>query len=307
MSSWFTRRVIDPVTAVLAYGVYYVVRVLPLDVASGLGSCLARWIGPLLPVQKVARKNLMAAFPEKSAEEISKILVGMWDNLGRTFFEYAHIETLIKKDRIQVLGAENIATLRDDGKAGVFWGAHLGNWELISAGAAMNKLEVHRFYRRPNNPYIEGIFQSHRNVAKGELLPKGAQGARRGMVLLKAGGHIGMLVDQKMNDGIAVPFFGRQAMTAPALAAFALRYKCPVASVRVVRLGGAHFRLEISAPYMLETTGDRTADELAAMTSVNQSIESWIREYPEQWLWVHRRWPKDETLPLAEPPENDAG
>ncbi len=293
MFPWFVRNVLDPVSAFLALAVFRVVAGLPVDMASALGGRLGRLIGPLLPPHRVARANLAAAFPEKSRAEIARLLSGMWDNLGRTFFEYPHLDSLIAMGRVEVVGVEHIHALRDDGEPGLLWGAHIANWEIVSAGPGLGGLTMHRIYRRPNNPYFDRIFQARGVVVDGELLPKGAAGARRAMALLKKGGHLGMLVDQKMNDGIAVPFFGREAMTAPALAAFALRYGCPIVASRAVRLRGAHFRLEFSPPYRLKDTGDRKADERAAMAEVNRTIESWIRERPEQWLWVHRRWPNN--------------
>jgi Kdo2-lipid IVA lauroyltransferase/acyltransferase len=112
------------------------------------------------------------------------------------------------------------------------------------------------------------------------------------MQALKSGKHLGMLLDQKMNDGIAVPFFGVPAMTAPALAALALRFDCAVLPVRAERLGRApKFRVTVQAPLSIPRTGDRAADALALMTEVNARMEEWIRAAPGQWLWLHRRWP----------------
>ena len=108
----------------------------------------------------------------------------------------------------------------------------------------------------------------------------------------RAGGEIGMLVDQKMTDGIAVPFFGRDAMTAPALAQFALKYDAPIVPIRAERLDGAHFRVTFYPALEVTKTGNRHDDIQAIMTDVNATMESWIRERPEQWLWLHRRWPK---------------
>jgi KDO2-lipid IV(A) lauroyltransferase len=100
-----------------------------------------------------------------------------------------------------------------------------------------------------------------------------------------------MLVDQKLNDGIPVPFFGRDAMTAPALAILALRFDCSVVPIRMVRLNGARFRMISEPPLPLPKTGNAEADRRTLMIAVNQVVERWIREHPEQWLWVHRRWP----------------
>ena len=95
-----------------------------------------------------------------------------------------------------------------------------------------------------------------------------------------------------MNDGIPVPFFGADAMTAPALAQLALRLTCPVVPVRVKRLEGANFQVIVSPPIEFTSSGDQQADLLAYMTKINAIIEGWIRDTPGQWLWLHNRWPK---------------
>src|SRR6202012_5753882 len=124
-----------------------------------------------------------------------------------------------------------------------------------------------------------------------EFIPKGTIASRRALAALRRGAHLTLLVDQKLNDGIAVPFFGRPAMTAPSLALLALHFDCTVLPARVERLRGAQFRLTIEPPLPLPRRGNRTADAAALMTDVNQTLERWIRERPEQWFWVHRRWP----------------
>ena len=124
------------------------------------------------------------------------------------------------------------------------------------------------------------------------MFPKGAAGARLALAHLSRGGYLGMLMDQKMNDGIEARFFGRPAMTAPALAALALRFRCPVVPAHVQRVGPARFRLVCEEPLDLPDTGDRQADILAVTQAVNDRLERWIRARPEGWLWLHRRWPK---------------
>jgi KDO2-lipid IV(A) lauroyltransferase len=125
----------------------------------------------------------------------------------------------------------------------------------------------------------------------GALIPKGAVAARRAIATLRRGAHLTMLADQKMNDGVAVPFFGRPAMTAPALATLALRFDCDVLPARVERLRGAHFRLTVFPPLALPRSGDPQVDAAALMAQVNATLERWVRDRPEQWFWVHRRWP----------------
>jgi KDO2-lipid IV(A) lauroyltransferase len=124
------------------------------------------------------------------------------------------------------------------------------------------------------------------------MLPKGAAGARGALAHLRAGGVIAMLMDQKMNDGIAASLFGRTAMTAPALAHLALRFRCPVIPTRAERLGPARFRIVVEKPLPLPDTGDRHADIAALTQTVNDTLERWIRDRPAEWLWLHRRFDK---------------
>ena len=100
-----------------------------------------------------------------------------------------------------------------------------------------------------------------------------------------------MLVDQKMNDGLAAPFFGHDAMSPPALAQFALKFRCPVIPVRVERLQGPNFRITCYPPLEITPSGDKQRDILDITTKVNSVLEGWIREQPAQWLWLHNRWP----------------
>ncbi len=268
-------------------------RMLPLDAASALGGRVARWIGPRLRVTGNARHNLRHAFPEKSAAEIEDIIRGMWDNLGRVLAEYPHLSRLdlyAPGGRVEVIGAEIIDRLRDDGRPGIAFSAHFGNWEIVAMAATQRGMPLTRFYRAPNNPHADAVLRLARRHIAGELLPKGPQGARRALHLLRQGEHLGLLVDQKLNDGIPVPFFGRPAMTAPALAQLALKFDCPVVPARVERTGGARFRVTVFPPMDLPRTGDRAADVAETMRRVNRIIEGWIRERPEQWLWIHRRW-----------------
>ncbi|HLO74935.1 MAG TPA: lauroyl acyltransferase [Magnetospirillum sp.] len=277
--------------AIAAHALLGLFRLLPVDAASGLAGGIARLIGPRLKVSNVARRNLARAFPDKSAAEIETIVAEVWDNLGRVVGEFPHIKTLLA-ERVEVVGIENVRLMRDDGKCGLFVSAHFGNWEIAGAVAAREGFDLTLVYRAANNPWIEELYRRHRADAGAHQIPKGAEGAKQIMAVMKAGGHVAMLVDQKMNDGIAVPFFGRDAMTAPAVAKFAHKFDCPVVMLKTERLGGARFRITFYPPTHLPTTGVARADTLAAMTAINRTIEDWIRDRPGQWLWLHKRWPE---------------
>src|SRR5438067_2161261 len=267
---------------------------LPLDAASALGGMLARRIGPRLGVSNRARRNLRAALPELSATQIETILRGMWDNLGRVAAEYphlCHIRVFGAESRVETRGLEHLDQVLSAGRRVILFGGHLANWEVAALAAGQYGLDIAQIYRAANNPLVDRMIARLRG-GNSELIPKGAVASRRAVAALRRGGHVSLLADQKLNDGIAVPFFGRPAMTAPALALLALRFDCAVLPARVERLKGAHFRLALYPPLELPRSGNRDADVAALMTAVSATLEGWIRECPEQWFWVHSRWPE---------------
>jgi KDO2-lipid IV(A) lauroyltransferase len=266
--------------------------------SSELGGFLARTLGPQLGVSRVADRNLRRALPELDAPARTRIIRSMWDKLGRTAAELPHLASFGRTAEgpgWEVEGEELVEALRGRGKPALFFSGHFGNWEMILPVATGLGLMVAGFYRPASNRHADAALQAMRQAALGpgvSMIPKGARGAREALLHLERGGSLGFLVDQKMNDGIPVPFFGREAMTAPALAQFALRSGCPVMPVHVIRLGPARFRLVCEPPLEVPCTSDRAADVCALMRAVNETLERWIRADPASWLWLHRRWPK---------------
>ena len=282
----------DYVGAGVAYAGIFTLRLLPFSWASNIGGFLARTFGPLLSKSNVARRNLKTAFPELSDIRIEALVREVWDTLGRAAFEFPVMDRLRDapdRARVEVEGREHLDAALASGKPVLFFGAHLGSWELMPLSAALLGFTCNFFYRAPNNPLLLKLFTARK--AQGEQIPKGAAGAKRAFSLLKKGENLGILVDQKLNDGIAVPFFGRDAMTSTALAEFALRFDAPMIPIRCTRLPGARFKLAYGPPLDVARTGERKDDVKAIMTAVNVMMESWIRENPGQWLWLHKRWP----------------
>lgn len=274
--------------AVLLYAFF---RALPLPAASAVGGFLARSIGPRLAVSRRAQRNLQRALPETADAEARRIVRAMWDNLGRVIAEYPHLgkyRVYERGGRIEIQGAEHIRAQAAPGKSAIFFSGHFGNWEVPTLALTQAGLDVVEMYRAANNPIVDQLISHSRSVVGSELAAKGSAGARRMLAAMKSHRHIAMLVDQKANDGIAVPFFGRDAMTMPSPAVFARRFGCALVPVRVDRLPRAHFRITIEPPLKLEPTDDARA----VMAKVNQTLERWIRARPDHWFWLHRRWPE---------------
>jgi KDO2-lipid IV(A) lauroyltransferase len=262
--------------------------------ASALGGWIARTLGPRLGITRRARRNLVRALPELDRATQDRVLAEMWDNLGRVVGEFPHLKTMdafTPGAAIQATGLEHVDAALARGKPVIFYSGHFGNWEVAALAAALYGLKLAAIYRAANNPLVDRMMIDLRRDLGADPIPKGAQGARKILGAIKAGQSLCMLVDQKMNDGIAVPFFGRDAMTAPAIAELALRYECSVLPARVERLPGSRFQVTVFPPHDLPDSGDKAADVLALMTEINRTVEGWIRARPGHWFWLHRRWP----------------
>lgn len=277
------------------YAAWY--RAKGIDRASDAAGELFRRIGPMTPVHAVARINMQRCFPEAAAPEIDRLLGGMWENFGRLAGEMPHLGVFAGPefaDRVEFVGRERLEAAREAGQPLVLIGMHHANWELAGAAISQSGLPCHITYRPANNVLIDNRISNMR-VGYGikTLTAKGGDGAKQLMQALKAGESIALMNDQKMNDGVAAPFFGHPAMTAPGPTRLAMRYGCPLVPISVQRTGGAHFRVVVHEPIPLSQNPDRQAAIVETVTRVNRWVESEIRKAPEQWFWVHRRWAKD--------------
>jgi Kdo2-lipid IVA lauroyltransferase/acyltransferase len=289
------RQFLEAVGAIIAFAL---LRALPVAWASALGGAVLRAVGPRLSVSRRARRNIALAFPEMDGAAHDAILTQAWDNLGRTSAEYPHLAQILRR-RVEVSGAEHVLSLRDDGEPGICITAHCANWEIVRLSVERIGLTTTTVYRRPNNPFVDALIRRTRRADEGRLVPKGPAGAKALLATLRQGGHLGLVIDQKMNDGLPAPFFGRPAMTATAAAELALRYDCPVLPVHAERLPGARFRLVVEPPFRVvkrasdapsNTSEDRRQALIDGMTQMNAVVESWVRARPGEWLWQHKRW-----------------
>jgi Kdo2-lipid IVA lauroyltransferase/acyltransferase len=293
----FPAKLLELATIALVKALFAFLRLLGPERSSNAGGWLTRTIGPLLPAHRTALANIRAAFPEISEARVKEIAAGAWENLGRTGAEYAHLGTLFDWDehnpdagRILVEGIPYFDSLRDDGRPGIIFSAHLGNWELPAICAAAYGLDATAVFRAPNNPAARRIVHSIRSGTMGGLAAAGPGASYAMRDVLEKGGHLGMLIDQHFTRGVVVDFLGRPALTNPVLGKFAKYFDCPVHGVRVIRLPGYRFKLELTPPLVMPRNSDGVVDVTGAMAAMTAVVEQWVREYPEQWLWMHRRW-----------------
>jgi Kdo2-lipid IVA lauroyltransferase/acyltransferase len=270
------------------------------DKTADLFGRIARLIGPALREQRIGRANLTAAFPDKSPEEIEAILAGVWDNLGRVGAEFAHIDHIWDyndenpdpRGRIEIPPRTHYLfhRLRLDGKPALIFASHLANWELPALAAVAHGLDAAILYRRPNSASADRAIQRIREVKMGTLIAAGRDAPLRLAEALQKGQHVAMLVDQYLTGGVDVTFFGRKTRANPMLARLLRQVECPVHGVRIIRLPGHRFRGELSEQVRPVRDVAGRIDIQGTMQAVTSVVEDWIREYPDQWLWLHRRW-----------------
>lgn len=291
------RNFRDWVVAQMIFLSLKLLRLVPMDTAFSLFERSACWLGPKTGRHKVAMDNLAIAFPEKSLEEREKIAIDSWAQIARGIVEYGYLDQIFDLDennldagRIEVGNVEKFFNLRDDGLPAIIFAGHLGNFELLPLGAAKFGLDLQALFRAPNNKYAAAKIANARKQMAPSLVASGKGASFQLMSALERGAHVGVLVDQKFRRGIQVPFFGRNAPTNTLLAKLARRYDCPVHGARCIRLPNGRFRLEITDELVLPRDKEGDIDIRGTTELITNVIEGWVREYPEQWLWIHRRW-----------------
>lgn len=272
-------------------------RTFPIDAVSNFGSWVARRLGPLTGPNRVALTNLRIAFPDAPQIEIDRLLDAQWGEFGRWAAEFPVLDRIVADPRrIEVIGAERLAQIRDEGRPVVFFSGHFSSMELMSAAILHAGIDCWITGRDTNNPYVNAaIRKSRRRYGVVKFAPKGARGTRELLRALGRGESVALMTDQKFNGGVAAPFFGVTAHTAPGAATFALRFGVPLQPMSVRRKTdeGAHYQVIVHEPIWLEATGDRDADVEAGVRRINAFIEDRVRERPHEWFWVHKRWPNE--------------
>ncbi|MEP3244758.1 MAG: lysophospholipid acyltransferase family protein [Sneathiella sp.] len=261
--------------------------------AARFGSWLARKVGPRLSVQKVADRNMQRSLPELSETDRRQALERMWDNLGRNIAELPFNADLdFNADDVELVGRDILDNEFGNGKPAFFLTGHYGPWELIAHVGDYLNCPTTIVYRAANNPLVDQYFQRERSSKGYSFVPKGVRGARGILKAIKKGEIITLLNDQKQNTGLPIPFFGRDAMTAPNIAELACKYELPIYPIRAERLENGKIRVTVSEAITPPSTGDRKQDIFDLLVRINEVYEEWIRARPDHWFWVHNRWPE---------------
>ncbi|MDY8109930.1 lipid A biosynthesis lauroyl acyltransferase [Fulvimarina sp. 2208YS6-2-32] len=298
-----TKRVTDWVTAKALFAVLSILRFLPPEKGLELADRFTRTLGPLTPRHKLALHNLRRAFPEKDEAWIEKTARANWGHMGRLAAEFVFLDDLFDFDvdnpdagRVEVKGQEIFEDFSERKGPFIFFTGHTGSFELLPIGAAAYGFEFTALFRQPNNRYVAERVQAARRTAGGHLVPSKAGAAWTLAGILDKGGSVGMLTDQKFKKGQKTTFFGLPCKTSPLLPKLARQYDAEVYPARSIRLENGRYRLELFPPITLPRREDGEIDLNASCQALNDIVEGWVREYPEQWMWFHDRWNQKKLL-----------
>ena len=263
---------------------------------SRFGGWLLQKIGPLTSKHKIMITGLRLAFPDKSSSDLQNLSRQAWDNIGRTFAEFPvvdRIKVFEKGGPVNVVGHEKLQQLIKNKTGAVIVTGHFANWEIMAAALTQSGLPVRITYRKINNPHLDKRIRAQREAYGTKFLVQKSTHAGARVLLNAIGAHesVALLNDQKFNEGIAVPFFGHDAMTATGAVRLALKTGAPLIPISVARKD-ATFTVTIHETIALRVTGDRDNDIKNGVTQIVKFTEDWIIQNPDQWFWVHRRWPK---------------
>ena len=255
-------------------------------------------------LREVGMRNLEMALPEKGEVERARILRGVFTSLGRQLAELCQFPKYTKdnvEDVVVYDGLENYQRAYARGKGVLFLTAHFGGWELSAFAHSLHGHWLHVVMRPMDNEYLDRMLQGYRTMHGNKVVPKD-DFVRGLLAAMKAGETVGILMDTNMTppQGVFVDFFGIPACTASGLARIALRTDAAVVPGFTIwdeALG--KYRLRFDPAVELVRTGDLEADIVANTQKFTKVIEDYVRKYPEQWLWVHRRW---KTRPEGQPP-----
>lgn len=282
------RYITDPLEGIVVGIVCFILWALPLSVARSMGKGIgtliyyvARWRN------QIALKNMSVGLPDKTDAEKRVILKHMWQHFGMLFAESAHGKQVLAQSH--PVNMDMLREAQKKGKGGFICTAHFGGWEFDVASLVGPDFHMNPVYRKANNPWLNKILFERR---RGVKIPKGTAGARLMLETLNKGDFIAILCDQKLREGMEVPFFGKPAMTATAMVSLSIKKGAPIYMVKGVR--GEDNIYTFSVEQKIEIPKNLSYQDTlkAVMTDVNNIYWSWIKQNPEQYLWIHRRFEK---------------
>lgn len=264
-----------------------------MEKAAKIWAFILMKIGPFLKPHKIAIKNLKKIYPQLSAEELTIITSKLWQNYGYFVAEFIHGPRLSKQDlqnHIELEGEDVVEQIRNSSKPVIIFTAHLANWDFILHYAKILNLPLSVVYRKANNYFIDEEIYQARKSENIDLVAKGFTGIDNLKKAIREKRSLVMLVDQKMNTGVSVPFLGHEAMTASAIAKIALKFDFQIVPLQLIRKEKSNFKIIFHPFLKIKKTTNLDNDIRKILIDINDIIGGWINQNPSQWFWFHNRW-----------------
>lgn len=278
------------------------VRRLPRRLVLSLGRGLGRLWGALdARHRRIAEENLRRAFPEWDAARVRRTARRVYSHFGAVILDLLWLEGRSAAEMLALCdleGVEHLQRARAAGRGVVAPGGHFGNWEIQAIASVPHVGNVSAIARPLDNPALDRRLVALRSSTGNTVIYK-QKALARVLTTIREGGIVAILIDQNVQakDGVFVRFFGRPACTTTVAAALALKTGCAIVPVHCRLQGNGRYLMTYGPPVEWEGTGRRDEDLLALTQHLTDVIEGWVRETPEQWLWLHRRW---KTRPAGE-------
>ncbi len=267
---------------------------LPIDMSSRMGARIGGFVGPMMKRKtEIFRGNFATAFPELNDHALDRLVRDAWARAGRILAEYPHLAEIKESEhRLQIEIRKRVPTYDDPSQPCVLVSAHQSNWEV--AGASLGRLKIPNasLYTPPTNPMLDRLLHKSREALDCKLLPRD-NSARLLLKALKEGRTAAMIIDRRVDEGKPIRFFGHDKMTTITPAKLALKCKCPMVPLQVIRLQDANFRVILHAPIEPRNPdADETEQAIDMTQQLHEQFEAWIREKPEDWFCSKRLWAK---------------
>ncbi len=277
--------------ALLLYILFFIFKALPTETASNIGGWIGKTTGPKMAASRKAYRNITRALPDKTEEEKADIIKGMWENLGRIIAEYPHLEKL-SLNNTEIIYKDSTKEITQSNAPLIYFGGHIGNWE-VNCAATLTQIKRPAIltFRAPNNPYVAKLLDKTRTLnGRLKAYPKSRESGRHLIKAMRNNDTIGILIDQKYSEGVNSLFFGHEAMTNPVFIQLCQRFSCPLIPIRNERIKGCNFKLTLYPPINVMNKDNTPRDIDDVIKEAHALLEEWIKERPDQWIWLHRRW-----------------
>jgi len=289
------RNIYWALEALMLHILLWVIRILPMQRGYNLCVFICRTIEPLTPFTAKFERNLRVAFPEKSAQEIRQLALKNCANIGKVLVELALAKRIWREreQRLEFVNHESGDSQLTIQHPTVFVTAHTGAWQLTNLISASDEVSVTSVYAPEPNPYLRKMVNRTRLDLHSRFIPK--KGCMRELTMtLKRGGLVGFAADLRLDSGEQLPLFGVNAPTNTTAARMAVHHGCDMVPVRAERLPDCRFRITMFPPIRADDPNASVNEQVKQMTQKQLTLfESWIRDTPDQWFCVGRRWEKD--------------